>query len=87
MAELNNNVNASLRAVRLEDVARYLRCDPERLRIALRRLAEDPSGIEYGVGKAAFIYPATVTLYSMPTADEVQVLEELMMKPDLRSGG
>src|ERR1019366_1639634 len=82
MAELNGGDNA-LRTVTLASIAEYLRCDPQRLRTALRRLTEDPSIVEYGTGEAACIIPAAV-LYSLPAAEEVQVLEELMMKPDTR---
>src|ERR1035441_6942471 len=37
-----------LRELKLEDVAAYLRCDPERLRKLLIRLAITPSAIKYG---------------------------------------
>lgn len=49
---------AKLRTVQLAEVARYLECNPEKLRTALQRLAENPSAIEYGIGKAASIIPA-----------------------------
>jgi hypothetical protein len=56
-----------LRKVSLESVARYLRCDAGRLAIALRRLAEDPSAVQYGIGESACISPS-VTRYSLPPA-------------------
>jgi hypothetical protein len=56
-----------LRRVSLESVAQYLRCDAGRLATALRRLAGDPSAIQYGIGESACITPS-VTLYSLPPA-------------------
>lgn len=43
MAKLKGN----LRMVRIEEVARYLECNIEKLRIALKHLAAVPSGIQY----------------------------------------
>lgn len=39
-----------LREVDLAKVAEYLRCDPKRLQTALKRLAENPSYIEFAPG-------------------------------------
>jgi hypothetical protein len=55
MAELNLN---KLRKVRLEEVARYLECKPEKLRIALKHLAAVPSAIQYSKDAAVSINPA-----------------------------
>ena len=79
---MNDN---ALRTVPLGEIAAYLGCTKQRLAMALRRLAEPTSLVEYGVGEAAILCPATMALYSLPTAEEVQVLEELLEKPDLRS--
>src|SRR5450759_1505119 len=57
MAELNKKY-LKLRTVRLEEVARYLDCNPEKLRTALKHLAENPSAIQYEIGMAASIGPA-----------------------------
>ena len=56
MAELNNNddANIPLRVVTLESIAKYLGCEPQRLATALRRLAETPSAIAYGVGESTW---------------------------------
>lgn len=55
MAKLNDN---RLRKVRLEEVARYLGCNPEKLRIALKHLAAVPSAIQYSEDAAVSINPA-----------------------------
>jgi hypothetical protein len=55
-----------LRNLKLEDVAAYLECHPERLRILLRRLARNPSVIDYGGHEAAAITKAVFM-----TADEI----------------
>jgi hypothetical protein len=44
MAELNGK---KLRTVQLEEVARYLECNPKKLCIALRHLAAVPTAIQY----------------------------------------
>jgi hypothetical protein len=80
--ELNDTDNA-LRTVRLEEVAKYLGCTPQRLATALRRLAEDPSVVKYGTSEIACISPA-VTLYSLTPEAEAQILEELLLKPNDR---
>ena len=61
MAKLNepnpfddDDSNMPLRQVTLESVAEYLRCEPERLAKALRRLAETPSAVAYGPGESAW---------------------------------
>jgi hypothetical protein len=74
-----------LRRVGLESVAQYLRCDAGRLAIALRRLAEDPSAIQYGIGESASITPS-VTLYSLPPAPaKGKVLVMIRSKSNRRS--
>jgi hypothetical protein len=73
----------ALRPVTLESVAAYLRCEPQRLATALRRLAETPSAVKYGVGESACITPA-VMMYKLAPAAEVEILEDLLMKPDTR---
>jgi hypothetical protein len=56
-----------LRNLKLEDVAAYLECHPERLRILLRRLAKNPSAIEYDGPYEA----VAITKAVLMTADEV----------------
>jgi hypothetical protein len=51
-----------LRTIQLEDVAAFLKCDPERLRTVLKRLAENPSVIKYGRSDAARHHPGLVGL-------------------------
>ena len=50
-----------LRGLKLEDVAAYLKCDPDRLRKLLIRLAITPSAIDYGSGAAAITKAIVIT--------------------------
>jgi hypothetical protein len=76
-----------LRELKLEDVAAYLKCDPRLLRILLRRLAKNNSGIEYDPGEAAAITKAVrcaVSFELVDPGDEVKELEALFNKQDNR---
>lgn len=57
MAELKYSKH-KLRKVQLEEVARYLECNPEKLRMALRHLAVGRSAILYSEDAAVSILPA-----------------------------
>ena|SRR5450759_556594 len=77
MAELNKKY-LKLRTVRLEEVARYLDCNPEKLRTALKHLGENPSAIQYEIGKAASIGPAASVraLEARASAEEAAIRAE-----------
>jgi hypothetical protein len=78
MAELKNDNDNALRTVQLEKVAEYLRCDPERLRIALNRLTKIPTAIEYYPGLAVMTVPADERLYKAYPAEEEVTEEEVL---------
>lgn len=59
---------AQLRNVRLEEVARYLECNPKKLSIALKHLAAVPSAIEYSRDAAVSIKPAVLHVEPTPEA-------------------
>lgn len=80
-----------LREIKLEVVAAYLKCDPELLRKALRRLVETPSAIEYGpdyqaaaITKAVPLTDAELADYKLGTGDEITELEALYDRQDTR---
>ena len=77
--------STKLRSVMLRDVAKYLECDPKRLCIALKHLAETPSMIKYGrsCGDVAAIGPAQLA-FDLIFPDEVAELESMYKKPDKR---
>src|ERR1039457_3128521 len=79
----------ALRELKLEDVAAYLKCDPERLRILLSRLAIAPSAIDYGSGAAAITKAISATPaeldYMFNSGDEITELEALSSKQDDRT--
>jgi hypothetical protein len=84
MAELNgkndDQKSRELRTVGAEQVAEYLRCDPQRLVTALRRLMKTPSSIYFGAGEAVQITPAAIL--HRPPESEAQLIGELtLMKP------
>ena len=79
-----------LRELKLETVAEYLKCDPARLRKALKAMAETPSVIEYGpnyqaaaIEKAIRYTPAELEDYLQESGDEIVTLEALY---DLQDG-
>ena len=80
-----------LREIKLKDVAAYLKCDPERLRKLLIRLAITPSVIEYGpnyqavaIEKAIPVMEAELADYKLGTGDEITELEALYHRQDMR---
>jgi hypothetical protein len=80
-----------LREVKLEVVAGYLKCDPERLRRTLRRLSEISAAIEYGpnyqaaaITKAVPLTDAELADYKLGTGDEITELEALYDRQDTR---
>ena len=80
-----------LRELKLEDVAAYLKCHPERLRKLLIRLAITPSAIKYGpdyqavaITKAVPLTDAELADYKLGTGDEITELEALYSKQDDR---
>ena len=79
----------ALRELKLEDVAAYLKCDPERLRILLSRLAIAPSAIDYGSGAAAITKAIAITPAKLDhmfnSGDEITELEALSSKQDDRT--
>ena len=78
----------ALRELKLEDVAAYLKCDPERLRILLSRLAIAPSAIDYGSGAAAITKAIAITPakldHMFDSGDEITELEALYSRQDDR---
>ena len=72
-----------LRELKPEDVAAYLKCEPDRLRKLLSRLAITPSAIDYGSGAAA-ITKAKVITRPRALVDEITELEALYSKQDDR---
>jgi hypothetical protein len=83
MDNMDKKKVTKLRSVKLKVVAEYLKCDPKLLAIALRRLAETPSVIEYGRNSAAAIGQAKL-VYNLMYTDEVAELEALFKKTDKR---
>ena len=83
MDNMDKKKVTKLRSVKLKVVAEYLKCDPKLLAIALRRLAETPSVIEYGRNSAAAIGQAKL-VYNLMYTDEVAELEALFKKADKR---
>ena len=79
----------ALRELKLEDVAAYLKCDPERLRKLLISLAITPSAIEYGSGAAAITKAIAITPAKLDhmfnSGDEITELEALSSKQDDRT--
>jgi hypothetical protein len=80
-----------LRELKLEDVAAYLKCDPERLRKLLIRLAITPSAIKYGpdyqavaITKAIALTAAELEDYLQDSGDEITELEALYSRQDDR---
>ena len=81
----------ALRELKLQDVAEYLRCDPERLRKLLIRLAITPSAIEYGpdyqavaITKAIALTAAELEDYLQDSGDEITELAALYSRQDDR---
>jgi hypothetical protein len=81
-----------LKEIPLEVVAAYLKCDPELLRKALRRLAKIGSAIEYGpdyqavaITKAIALTAAELEDYLQDSGDEITELEALYSRQDDRS--
>jgi hypothetical protein len=77
-----------LRGLKLEDVAAYLKCDPDRLRKLLIRLAITPSAIDYGSGAAAITKAIAITPakldHMFDSGDEITELEALYSRQDDR---
>ena len=91
MKEEGDSDVCPLRELKLEDVAEYLRCDPERLRKLLIRLAKTPSAIEYGpdyeavaITKAVPLTAAELEDYLQDSGDEITELEALYSRQDDR---
>ena len=91
MLQEDYNGPSKLRKIKLENVAEYLKCDPERLRKVLKRLAEIPAAIKYGpdyqaaaITKAVPLTDAELADYKLGTGDEITELEALYSKQDDR---
>jgi hypothetical protein len=79
-----------LRELKLETVAEYLKCDPARLRKALKAMVEAPSAIEYAPGQVAAIdkaisyTPAELAEYLRDPVAEIVTLDALYNLQDGR---
>jgi hypothetical protein len=87
---------STLRPVSLETVAKFLGCEPRILALALRHLSNPPSYIEYAEGRLVAIgkcmndteaeeFMANFVVDTEEDPMEVDVLERMLLRPDLRS--
>jgi hypothetical protein len=87
---------STLRPVSLRTVAKFLGCEPQILAMALRHLSNPPSYIEIQEGHAVSIgkalndteaeeYMANFVVDTEEDQMEVDVLERMLLRPDLRS--